>query len=98
MALQKTFTTNQGVEYNYHKALKPNIKTEDNSGSVIVVSYLNHQARIDDLKEIERNSYNLPSGFFDNLNLATTDPRDSVYLYLKTLPVFTGAIDIWTNQ
>lgn len=93
MALQKTFTTNQGVAYNYHKALKPNIKTENNSGSVIVISYLNQQARVDDLREISRKSYSLPNGFFDNLNLATTDPRDSIYLYLKTLPEYSGAID-----
>jgi adenine-specific DNA methylase len=97
MALQKDFEyKNTGVIANYTNMKKKDVRidTTDGSGMVLVRTYLNNAARQANKNELINKQYALPVGTFSTLNLATTDPRDAVYIYLKTLPEFTGAIDL----
>ena len=94
MALQKSFTNEQGVVYNYIVCGFPYVKTQDNSGSCSVYHYFNATAHADNYRPMKMQSYSLPAGTFDLLDLENGDARDLVYVYLKTLPEYTGAIDV----
>ena len=95
MALQKDFEyKNTGVITSYHKSLDPRIDASDDSGIVIVKTYLNAAARAANKNELSNKQYKLPAGTFSALNLVTTDPKDLVYTYLKTLTEFSGSIDV----
>ena len=95
MALQKNFEQNTGVIANYIKvddSVKINASNE--SGVAKVLFYLNAAARAANKVPVTNKSYNIPAGTFSTLNLASQDARDLVYTYLKTLPEFTGALDV----
>lgn len=94
MALQKDLVLATGVVANYHKVSNPEIKTSNGAANVNVKVFLNNQARIANKVECFNKTYKIPAGTFTSINLATTDPRDLVYNYLKTLPEYAGAIDV----
>lgn len=87
---------NTGIICNYHNLKKKDIRIDatDGSGSVTVRTYLTNAARQANKEDVMNKTYQLPAGTFSTLNLATTDLRDPVYIYLKTLPDFTGSIDV----
>ena len=94
MALQKLNTLPTGASYNYHKAGFPTINASDKSGSVIVKCYVDAAARLAGKKEVLNKIHKLPENTFSQINLSQTDARDLVYVYLKTLPEYSGATDV----
>jgi len=84
MALQKTFTTKFGVNGDY-------IKIEDYAGDKMSVTisvsiYADAQARTDNKRPLELLTY--------VTSVPTTDIMPALYDHLKTLPEFSGAIDV----
>ena len=94
MALQLNKELPSGVIANYYKACEPKIDSSSKGGTCVVKLYLNFAARNANKKELVNKVYVIPEGVFSSLNLANTDARSLVYTYLKTLPEFTGAIDV----
>ena len=94
MALQKDIPQSTGVIPNYTRAMNPNINSTDDSGTVLVKIYLNAAARAANKSEVTNKMYSIPAGTFSSINMATTDPRDLVYTYLKTLAEYLGATDV----
>lgn len=94
MALQKNIAMNTGVVANYHKIRTLNINAVTKNGSCLVSTYLNHQARLDDKKEIEFKSYSIPANILSGIDITSVDARVATYNYLKTLTYFNGAEDV----
>ena len=98
MALQKDLELSTGVVANYHRICDPKINAIDGSGTVLVKLYLNQAARLANKKECSSKLYKLPLGIFSTLNLANTDARSLAYSYIKSLPEYNGAIDVWNTK
>jgi hypothetical protein len=97
MALQKNIEyKNTGVICNYTNVVKKSIRInhDDGSAQAMTRTFLSNAARLANKGEVMNKVYQIPAATFSTINLATTDPRDAVYVYLKTLAEFTGAIDV----
>ena len=97
MALYKPTTLTTGVTADYYRIselvavkLKIRIKVE---------MYLNAQARVDGRAPIMENCYQkivgaLPQGFSFTASDYDVNFYDEAYVFLKTLPMFSGATDV----
>ena len=83
MALQKTISSQYGVDGNYIKIDRYN--GDKDKIRVSVVLYLSGQARVDEKDPLQYWMFELPT--------PSTDLLPALYTYLKTLPEFEGAID-----
>ena len=94
MAIQKTFSQPSGLEYGYHKVSVISVNTITKKGSCVVQSFISSQTRLDGKKPVDIKSYNLPDSIFTTLDLSESDARALAYTHLKTLPEFSGAVDV----
>lgn len=92
MGLKKVMEENTGVTTEYHRILSLNIMPGIHN-HIAVLSYINYDARILELNDEgvipyrRIAAYNLP--YDENMNIK------SAYAYLKTLPDFQGATDVF---
>lgn len=95
MALQKSIEyKGTGIMIEYHKTVNPKIDAITKGGSVRVDIYKDTAARTANKNPVSNKQYIIPASTFSTLDLETQDARDLIYTYLKTLPEFTGAIDV----
>lgn len=91
MALYKEITQPDGVPTSYHRILYLHTTT-NRQNSIAVLSYVNEEAR-----ENEKDA-SLTQPYQKSVTYETEyDPTmtiESAYDYLKTLPLFEGAIDV----
>ena len=97
MALQKSIELNgTGIMIEYHKVCPATIVIDPNTkgGRAKVNIYKDAAARTANKNPVTNKMYSIPANTFSTLNLSTTDSRSLVYAYLKTLPEYTGAVDV----
>ena len=91
MALNKSIKQDDGVTTSYHRILYLT-KTVNRQNSIAVLSYVDSEIR-----ENEKNSI-LAQPYQKAVTYETTyDPNmtiETAYEYLKTLPLFDGAVDV----
>lgn len=86
MALRKTFTSLQSVQATnaYHKIR--DVNGDKNNIRFTVESFYDQAARDNNKEPLEYRSFEIPT--------PNTDLFPAMYNHLKTLPEFTGAIDV----
>lgn len=95
MALLKSIEyKGTGIMMEYHKVVDPKIDAITKGGSVRVDIYKDAATRLANKNPVSNKQYTIPANTFSTLDLETQDARDLVYVYLKTLPEFTGALDV----
>lgn len=87
MALQKTLSTNFGVDGNYIKI--ENIEGDKTTLRINVVLYANQAARDNKLAALKSWHLEIPTPTGTGNDLMV-----DLYNHLKTLPEFSGAIDV----
>ncbi|MDD6145721.1 MAG: hypothetical protein PUB43_01575 [Oscillospiraceae bacterium] len=91
MALRKEIIQSDGVVTDYHRILYIT-STINSHTSIAVLSYVNEAARAAEKDEIRVNPYTKAITFETAYDEGIT--VESAYEYLKTLPQFSGAVDI----
>lgn len=91
MALKKVIIQSDGVVTDYHRILYIT-NTINSHTSIAVLSYVNEAARTAEKDEIRLNPYTKAINFETAYDESIT--AESAYDYLKTLPQFSGAVDI----
>lgn len=95
MALQKSIEyKGTGINIEYHKVVNPKIDALTKGGSGRVDIYKDAAARLANKNPVSNKQYTIPANTFSTLDLETQDARDLIYIYLKTLPEFSGAVDV----
>lgn len=90
MALYKEIKQNDGVTTNYHRILYV-MQTINRQTSIAVISYVDNDSRQDEKESILTQPYQKAVTYE-----TTYDPEmtiEGAYDYLKTLPLFDGAVD-----
>lgn len=94
MALQKNIRQPNGVVTNYHRILFVTITT-NRQNSIAVISYVDEDSRSmekeDAMYEPYRTSITYETDYDPNMTIETA------YDYIKSLPEFEGAIDIFED-
>lgn len=95
MALLKEIELENGVKVNYHRITSVNTIT--NNSSIIEVSSYTSEGKRNEEKSAEKGSeINVfIHTKFINLKYDKNLNVDSAYAYIKSLPIFTDAIDVW---
>lgn len=95
MALLKSIEyKGTGIMIEYHKVVDPKIDAITKGGRVRVDIYKDAAARTANKNPVSNKQYTIPANTFSTLDLETQDARDLIYTYLKTLPEYTGSVDI----
>ena len=91
MALYKEIKQDDGVTTCYHRILQL-IQTVNRQNSIAVVSYVDADARFNELEAVIAQPYKkaitFETGYDESMTIETA------YDYLKTLPEFEGATDV----
>lgn len=91
MALKKDIRQDDGVTTNYHRVLFTQCVTNSHN-SIAVLSYVDEQSRLDEANGAIAQPYRKSVTYETNYDPTMT--IESAYGYLKTLPLFEGAIDV----
>lgn len=85
MSMQKSKVSKFGstVVSSYHKVTSIVINTLDHSGTVVLASFANHAARVNNDSPIEVKVYKLPVGSFSTAAMQLSDPLAISYLFIK---------------
>ena len=91
MAIKKEIIQSDGVVTEYHRILYIT-STINSHNSIAVLSYVNEAERTAEKDEIRLNPYSKATTYESAYDEDIT--VESAYNYLKTLPQFSGAVDI----
>lgn len=91
MALCKSICQEDGVTTSYHRILYL-MQTVNRQNSIVVVSYVNEEARSNEKDNIMTQPYQKSITY--EVPYDETMTIESAYTYLKTLPQFEGAEDV----
>lgn len=106
MALYKEIISDSGVPLSYHRVESVQIHTNF-MNLIVVKSYVNEDKRIEEKEyyasQNEENFIQQPLNVFTKVKVYQTDYNqtmtvESSYEYLKTLPEFNGAIDVFDES
>lgn len=97
MALQKTKQLDSGIEVTYHKV--SSLQLEGVAICVVYVqSFKDQQARLDNKQAVEMKQFIFQGADnpcqIEDMNPLNVNPYILVYEKLKTLPEFSGAVDV----
>lgn len=88
MALEKTITQEDGIVTNYHRILFVQ-STINRQNSIAVLSYVNEASRLtEETGNPYTKSITYEKPYEENMTIS------DAYEFLKTLPEFSGAVDV----
>lgn len=102
MALKKSHTDSQDhTDTNaYHRIERILLTYSRSRGEILLLTYKDATARTDGKSPTDVNAYVVTSGIFTDTFGATAqdvlniNPQQAGYDYLKTLPAYSGAVDV----
>lgn len=95
MAIIKEFTTPQGVDCNYHKLLKFEFNSVNNTLDLVLAVYKNAEARANTCTPVWHEYVSIP------LEQLSSDPRDLFYPLLTQYTgsyIYGGVSDLTSNS
>lgn len=95
MALQKTITTDFGIDATYHKIAQLNINPHERQSHIEMLSFTDQQARIDGHQPLRSFIYDwIGDEYPYSTDEASSNFIEQAYIKIKTLPEWEEALDI----
>lgn len=95
MALEKEILQDDGVTTNYHRILQLSV-TPNRQNSIEVLSYVSKQARESEKNNTMEQPYVKAITYETDYDKSMT--MSKAYNYLKSLPEFNGAVDVFDDM